>query len=111
MEKGKSYIIEFDFEKNNNDLDSSSYSFRFCDSDCSNDDSKVILSGKLNTQRFEPTRTNNWDFRLVYIDKKLFLYSGPNDIIFIYSVDLYKMLVSNTAYIGFTVICMVIEEK
>ena len=98
----KSYVIEFDFDRSLSDPDSSSYSFKYCDSDCSNDDSKAIISGRLNSQRFDPSRTNNWDFRLVYVDKKLFLYSGPNDIIFTYNVDLYKMLQANTAYIGFT---------
>ena len=98
----KSYVVEFDFDKTLNDPDSSSYSFKYCDSDCSNDDSKAIISGRLNSQRFDPSRTNNWDFRLVYVDKKLFLYSGPNDVIFTYNVDLYKMLQANTAYIGFT---------
>ena len=98
----KSYIIEFDFNRNLNDPDSNSYSLRYCDSDCSNDDAKALINGKLIYQRFDPTRTNNWDFRLVYEDKKLFLYSGPNDIIFTYNVDFYDVLQSNTAYIGFT---------
>ena len=98
----KSYIIEFDFEKSLNDPDSNSFSFRYCDSDCSNDDAKAIMSGRLNSQRFNPTNINNWDFRLIYVDKKLFLYSGPNEIIFTYNVDLSKVLQSNTAYVGFT---------
>ena len=98
----KSYIIEFDFEKSLNDPDSNSFSFRYCDSDCSNDDAKAIMSGRLNSKRFDPTRINNWDFRLIYVDKKLFLYSGPNEIIFTYNVDLSKVLQSNTAYVGFT---------
>ena len=98
----KSYIIEFDFKKGNKDPDDSSYAFRFCDNDCSNDDSKAYLSGKLNSQRFDPTRNMNWDFRLIYGDKKLILYSGANDQIFSYSVDLAKTLDSFTAYVGFT---------
>ena len=44
----------------------------------------------------------NWDFRLVYVDKKLYLYSGANSILFSYSVDLSKVFESNTAYVGFT---------
>jgi hypothetical protein len=98
----KSYIIEFDFNKGNKDADDSSYSFRYCDNDCSNDDSTAIVNGKLNYQRFDPTRDMNWDFRLMYADKKLTLYSGANQQIFSQDVDLSKTLSSNTAYIGFT---------
>ena len=98
----KSYIIEFDFNKNRNDPDDSSFSFKYCDSECSNDDANSLRSGKLNSQRFDPTKNMNWDFRLIYVDKKLSLYSGPNELIFSYSVDLYNELQSNTAYIGFT---------
>ena len=98
----KSYVVEFDFEKSLNDPDDSSYSFKYCDSDCSNDDTKAYTYGKLTSQRFDPTSTMNWDFRLIYIDKKLYLYSGSNTVIFTYNVDLYKVLESNTAYVGFT---------
>ena len=98
----KSYIIEFDFNRNRNDPDDSSFSFRYCDSECSNDDSTSLRYGKLTSQRFDTTKTMNWDFRLIYIDKKLNLYSGPNELIFSYNVDLYSQLQSNTAYIGFT---------
>lgn len=98
----KSYIIEFDFNKGNKDPDDSSYSFRFCDNDCSNDDSKAIASGKLNLQRFDPTRDMNWDFRLIYADKKLTVYSGANQQIFSQAVDLAANLNAYTAYVGFT---------
>ena len=98
----KSYIIEFDFNKGNHDPDDSSYSFRFCDNDCSNDDSKAIASGKLNLQRFDPTRDMNWDFRLIYADKKLTVYSGANQQIFSQAVDLAATLNAYTAYVGFT---------
>ena len=98
----KSYIIEFDFEKNINDPDDSSFSVRYCDNDCSNDDSKAIYSGRLNSQRFDCSKDMNWDFRLMYIDKKLNLYSGPNDVLFSIPVDLASVLESNTAYVGFT---------
>ena len=98
----KSYIIEFDFNKGTQDPDDSSYSFRFCDTTCSNDDSKAIVYGKLNSQRFDPTRDMNWDFRLIYADKKLTLLSGANDPIFKYDVDLAKTLESYTAFVGFT---------
>ena len=60
------------------------------------------MSGRLNSQRFDPTRLNIWDFGLVFVDKKLYLYSCPNEIIFTYNVDLSKALRSNTAYAGFT---------
>ena len=98
----KSYVIEFDFNKNNHDPDDSSYSFRFCDSDCSNDDDKALTNGRLTTQRFDPTRDMNWDFRLIYEDKKLTVYSGANQQIFSYSVDLSAKLETYTAYVGFT---------
>ena len=97
----KNYIIKFDFNQSLNNSDSNNYSLIYCDSDCSNNDANTLMSGKL-TQRFDPTKANNWDFRLIYLDKKLFLYSGQNEIIFIYDTDLYKILQSNTAYIGFT---------
>ena len=98
----KSYIIEFDFNKNRNDPDDSSYSFRYCDSECSNDDANAFVYDKLNAQRYDPTSTMNWDFRLIYSDKKLYLYSGVNTLLFSYNVDLSSSLESNTAYIGFT---------
>ena len=98
----KSYIIEFDFNKNRNDPDDSSYSFRYCDTTCSNDDANAIVYDKLNAQRYDPTKTMNWDFRLIYTDGRLYLYSGANTLLFSYSVSLSSVLESNTAYVGFT---------
>ena len=98
----KSYVAEFDFNKNTHDPDDSSYSFRYCDNDCSYDDDKSLNSGKLTTQRFNPSKDMTWDFRLIYVDKKLSLYSGPNDVLFIRNIDLKEVLESNTAYVGFT---------
>ena len=98
----KSYIIEFDFNKNLHDPDDNSFSFRYCDSECTNDDDNAFISGKIVNQRYDPTKDMNWDFRLIYVDKKLYLYSGPNEVIFTYSVDIQSILESNTAYIGFT---------
>ena len=98
----KSYIIEFDFNKNLHDPDDSSFSFRYCDSECTNDDDNAFISGKIVNQRYDPTKDMNWDFRLIYVDKKLYLYSGPNEVIFTYNVDIQSILESNTAYIGFT---------
>ena len=98
----KSYIIEFDFNKNLHDPDDSSYSFRYCDSECINDDDSAFISGKIVNQRYDPTKDMNWDFRLIYVDKKLYLYSGPNELIFTYNADIQSVLESNTAYIGFT---------
>ena len=37
----KSYIIEFDFNKNMNDPDENSFSFRYCDTECPNNDDKA----------------------------------------------------------------------
>ena len=98
----KSFILEFDFDKTLNDPDDSSYSFRYCDSQCSNDDSAAYISGKLINQRFNPSKDMTWDFRLIYTDKKLMVYSGPNELLFSHNVDLYSVLGSNTAYVGFT---------
>ena len=44
----------------------------------------------------------NWDFRLIYSDKKLTLYSDANDVIFTYVVDLAKTLETYTTYARFT---------
>ena len=98
----KSYIIEFDFNKHLHDPDDSSFSFRYCDSECTNDDDNAFISGNIVNQRYDSTKDMNWDFRLIYVDKKLYLYSGPNEVLFTQSVDLQNVLESNTAYIGFT---------
>ena len=44
----------------------------------------------------------SWDFRLMYADKKLSLYSGANQLIFTQAVDLATTLNVYTAYVGFT---------
>ena len=98
----KSFIVEFDFNKNTNDVDTSSYSFKYCDSACTNDDSKAIYKGKLSNQRFDATKTMNWDFRLIYNDGSLKVYSGPNDVLYEYKVDLADKLGTTIPYVGFT---------
>ena len=98
----KSFIFEFDFNKNSNDVDESSYSFKYCDSACTNDDSKAIYKGKLINQRFDTTKIMNWDFRLIYNDNIIKVYSGPNDILYEYKVDLTEKLGSTIPYVGFT---------
>ena len=97
----KSYIVEFDFNRNKKDPDDSSYSFRFCDNDCSNDDSKAIGFGRLTSGIYDPTRDMNWDFKLIYGDKQLILSSGSNNF-FTQSVDLSENLGTYTAFVGFT---------
>ena len=98
----KSFIAEFDFNKNTNDVDTSSYSFKYCDSSCTNDDSKAIYKGKLSNQRFDATKTMNWDFRLIYSDSSLKVYSGPNDVLYEYKVSLSDKLGTTIPYVGFT---------
>ena len=98
----KSYIIEFDFNKGNHDPDDSSFSFRFCDKDCSNDDSHAILSGKLSRQIYDPTRDMDWHFKLIYSDKKLSLYHLDDTVIFTHNVDLNATLETYAAFVGFT---------
>ena len=97
-----SLIIEFDFEKDTYDPDSSSFSIRFCDTSCTSNDNKAIYSARLNNQRYDPSKTNNWDFRLVYNSKKLTLYSGPNEVLYSANYDLEATLGTNIAFVGFT---------
>ena len=97
-----SLIIEFDFEKDYYDPDTNSFSVRFCRSSCASEDNKAIYSYRLNTQRYDKTRTNNWDFRLIYDTKKLYLYSGPNDVIWSAKYDLEATLGTNIGFVGFT---------
>ena len=97
-----SLIIEFDFEKDTYDPDSSSYSVRYCQSSCFSEDNRAMYYNKLNSQRYDPKKVNNWDFRLVYNTKKLYLYSGPNEVIYSVSLDLEKKLRTNIAFVGFT---------
>ena len=100
-----SLIIEFDFEKNDYDPDSNSFSLRFCDTSCNSNDRDnniVIHSAKLTSQTYDSTKANDWDFRLFYADKKLSLYSGPNELMFSTNFDLEAKLGTNIAHVGFT---------
>ena len=97
----KSYIMEFDFNQNSFDPDSNSYSFKYCASSCTGDDGKAIYKGRLPNQKFDPTKNMNWDFRLIYSDHKITVYSGPNTVLYEYYVDLSSKL-GTLAYVGFT---------
>ena len=97
-----SLIIEFDFEKDTYDPDSSSFSIRFCDTSCHSSDRYASVSGKLNNQRYDPSKANNWDFRLIYNTKKFTLYSGPNEVLYSTNYDLEAALGTNIAFVGFT---------
>ena len=97
-----SLIIEFDFEQDLYDPDSSSFSLRYCSTECHSYDRYAFYKAKLTSQRYDPRKTNYWDFRLVYVNKKLILYSGPNDILYSLNADLEATLGTNIAYTGFT---------
>ena len=98
-----SLIIEFDFVKDTYDPDSSSFSIRFCEKECqTSSDRYAFYSAKLNSQRYDPTKVNNWDFRFIYKNNKIDLYSGQNEIIFSKSISLEDSLGTNIAYVGFT---------
>ena len=100
-----SLVIEFDFEKNDYDPDSNSFSLRFCDTSCNSNDRDtniVIHSARLTSQKYDSTKDNDWDFRLFYANKRLSLYSGPNELMFSTNFDLEAKLGTNIAYVGFT---------
>ena len=97
-----SLIIEFDFEQDTYDPDSSSFSIRYCDSSCHSYDKYAFHSAKLNSQRYDPKKANNWDFRLIYDTKKFILYSGPNEVLYSAYIDLETTLGTNIAFVGFT---------
>ena len=97
-----SLIIEFDFEKDTYDPDSNSFSVRFCKTSCSSEDYNAMYYNRLNSQRYDKSKTNNWDFRLIYDTKKLYILSGPNDVIFAANYDLEGVLGTNIAFVGFT---------
>ena len=98
-----SLIIEFDFEKNTYDPDSDSFSVRYCEKSCeTSSDNTAIYSSRLNSQRFDANKANNWDFRLIYDTKKLYLYSGPNEVLYSTYMDLEEKLGTNIAFVGFT---------
>ena len=97
-----SLIVEFDFQKDSYDPDTSSYSVRFCKSSCSLDDKIAMKSGKLLNQRYDPSKKSVWDFRLIYSNQKLSLYSGPNDLLYSTAFNLEANLGTNIAFVGFT---------
>ena len=95
-------IVEFDFVQDYYDPDSSSYSIRYCDTYCHSYDYYAMVSKSLSQQRYNPGYKNDWDFKLVYTDKTLYLYSGPNTVLYSMTYDLEKTLGTNIAFVGFT---------
>ena len=95
-------VIEFDFVKDYEDPDGSSFSIRYCRSSCMSSDYRATVSQKLTSQRYVAGQKNEWDFRLVYANKQLTLYSGPNAVLHTMSYDLESYLGTNIAYVGFT---------
>ena len=77
-----SLIVEFDFFKDRNDPDSSSYSIRYCSRSCnSNDrDRSVLVSRSLNNQKYELNKQMNWDFTLIYDNQVLRLVQGSTEL-------------------------------
>ncbi|MCQ2964003.1 MAG: hypothetical protein MJ203_00325 [archaeon] len=98
----KSYVIEFDFNKNLVDKEANGFSLKYCDNDCDGDDTSAIKTGNLLNQRYDPSKPMSWDFRVVYEDKKLNVYSGSSDILFSYDVDLKEKFGTDLIYVGFT---------
>ena len=94
-------IIEFDFEKDKNDPDYSSFSIRYCGSSCNSDDSNAFAKGSIPNQKYNPGKKNNWDFRFLYKDKTIYLLSGTVQIYKV-SYDLERTLGTNIANVGFT---------
>ena len=96
-------IIEFDFVRDSNDPDSNSFSIRYCSSTCgSSSDYYAISNRNLGNQRFVAGQKNEWDFRLLYQNKNIYIYSGPNTILYSANYDLESTLDTNIAYVGFT---------
>ena len=95
-------VIEFDFVKDYEDPDSSSFSIKYCRSSCTSSDYRTLISEKLNYQRYVAGQKNQWDFRFIYANKKFYLYSGPNTELFSISYDLEDVLGTNIAYVGYT---------
>ena len=95
-------IIEFDFNPDDYDPGDSSFSIRYCGTSCHSYDSIAQVSKKLTTQAYIPGQRNEWDFRLVYKEKTLILYSGPNNVLHQMSYDLEATLGTNIGYVGFT---------
>ena len=97
-------IIEFDFVADRYDPDQDSFSVRYCDTTCHSYDNLdfVMFKKALSKQKYIAGQRNEWDFRLVYKRKILYLYSGPNEVIYIGNFDLEEKLGTNVAYVGFT---------
>ena len=73
-------IIEFDFVQDLRDPSSDSFSIRYCSSSCDSSDSNALASQSLSLQKYIAGQKNEWDFRLKYENKNLYLYSGPNNL-------------------------------
>ena len=97
-----SIIFEFDFEKDLNDPDDSSFSVRYCDKSCAADDKYASFKARLTSQKYNYLMNNNWDFRLIYSNKQLQIFSGASQSIYKVNVDLEKLLGTNIAFVGFT---------
>jgi hypothetical protein len=95
-------IIEFDFVEDYYDPGANSFSIRYCGTSCSSYDYKAFASYELTNQKYVPGQKNNWDFRFVYAHKTIYLYSGPNTILYSKSYDLEATLGTNIAFVGFT---------
>ena len=97
-----SLIVEFDFQKDLNDPGDNSFSIRYCKNSCSADDKYASFRGELKNQPYNYLNNNNWDFRLIYANKLLKLYSGASQELFKISADLEDLLGTNIAFVGFT---------
>ena len=95
-------IIEFDFVEDLYDPSANSFSIKYCDTYCHSYDNNAIITQSLSNQKYIPGQKNEWDFRFVYEDKKITLYSGPNTILYQKTYDLEETLGTNIAYVGFT---------
>ena len=97
-----SLIVGFDFERDLNDPDDSSFSIRYCDKFCSADDKYSYYHGYLPNQKYNYFADNHWDFRLVYDNKRIKILSGATDVLFIKDFDLEGTLGTNIGFVGFT---------
>ena len=95
-------IVEFDFVKDISDPAGNSFSIRYCGSSCDSSDSNALYYQTLTVQNYVAGQKNEWDFRLVYQNKELKLYSGPNNVLHSLEFDLESYLDTNIAYVGFT---------
>ena len=95
-------IIEFNFAKDYNDPDYGSISIKYCGSSCDASDADIMVSKPLKFQKYIPGKKNEWDFILIYENKNLNLYSGPNNLLHSLRYDLENTLGSNMASIDFT---------